>query len=112
MAIIKNGNNWFIRAHPIEGGWAVEEKDGNYFFSLDDVFQTDPGPDVKIFLSPFSDSEIDIRTPIHKKGVLVERVQSYSGAQRYALPTDDLSKFKTVVLHCEIYSAVWGGVEL
>ena len=75
-------------------------------------FKTATAPDLKIFLSPQTSGQVTSRTAT-KGSVLVSRLKSSKGDQSYALPANlDLSKYKSIIIHCEKYSKLWGASKL
>jgi len=43
----------------------------------------------------------------------MSELKNLKGAQRYELPADvELTKYKSLLLHCEKYSKLWGAGEL
>ena len=47
------------------------------------------------------------------QAVLIARLDSPRGGQRYRIPdTIDLSQYPTLLLHCEQYSKLWGGATI
>lgn len=91
-------------AHPTEGTAAVVElAKGGRVLTLTD-FETDPGPDLRVYLSTdssASDSE-DL-------GALKGNV----GNQQYEVPESiDLEKYSTVVIWCRAFSVEFGSAEL
>lgn len=93
---------WSKKANAIKGSWKIE----NHQLALEG-FSTKGAPDLKIFLSPLSASELNNKNAT-KGAKLVAKLKSPKGNQAYALPKDlDLSKYKTILIHCEKYSKLW-----
>ena len=60
------------------------------------------------FLSPL-DADSVVASNATSGSVLIAELKKARGAQRYALPADvDLEQFRTLVLHCEQYTKLWG----
>ena len=75
-------------------------------------FKTANAPDLKIFLSPKTASAVSSKNAT-QGSVLVAKLKSNKGDQKYTLPANvDLSKYKSVVIHCEKYSKLWGAGKL
>ncbi len=108
-AEILTTGNLVEKQKSISGGWSIE-KDGEYRYEiLADDFKSKNGPDLKIFLSPISLSEVTGKTAT-KGSVMVAELKTTKGAQKYSIPDDiDLSKYKSLLIHCEKYSILWGG---
>lgn len=100
------------KRYNIKGTWAVTAEDGQSLISFNDDFRTKGGPDLKLYLSSKSISELtsgDIEGTSMKLGVL----KSNKGAQSYIIPNDvNLSDYKSVVIHCEAFEVLWGGFDL
>ncbi len=96
----------------IAGGWEIVAEGENRYIVLADNFKAKNGPDLKIFLSPMEISKVNGKTAT-KGSVLVAKLKSVKGGQKYPIPGDiDLSAFKSVLVHCEKYSVLWGGGSL
>jgi len=80
--------------------------------SLDDDFSTRNAPDLKIFLSPLSASEVKNKTAV-PGSLLIAPLQSNKGQQSYVVPAGtDLSQYKSVIIHCEAYTKLWSAADL
>lgn len=110
MAFGQSGS-WTKKANSISGTWSITEKNGKKVLSLKG-FKTATAPDLKIFLSPETSTKVSSRTAT-KGAVLVAKLKSSKGDQTYTLPAGvDLSKYKSVIIHCEKYSKLWGAGKL
>ena len=100
---------FFKKKYKIQGSWSLTERNGTHYISFSDDFKTKNGPDLKIFLSPKSARNVSGKTAVSGSlnlGVL----KSNKGAQEYEIPAGtDLSKYSTVLVHCQAYSVLWGG---
>ncbi|MDD9911389.1 MAG: DM13 domain-containing protein [Ahrensia sp.] len=109
----QSGNVWHPKEHKAEGHWRIEADGDALILHLEDDFRTDSGPDVKLYLSRKSVHDIGNQERVEDNGVLIALLQSFDGAQDYTLPkVDDFGVFKSLMLHCEKYTAVWCGAEL
>lgn len=98
----------FVSGPSVVGGWHIEQADGQQVLVLNDSFKAKSGPDVKLFLSPTAASKVTGRNATDGSVFLVQ-LDRFDGNQRFVLPAGtDLSQFKTLVLHCEEYSKLWG----
>lgn len=96
----------------IKGDWKIVEENGQTIFRLSDSFKTKNGPDLKLFLSPKSVDNVTGKTAT-QNAVKLSVLRSNSGSQDYIIPADiDLSQFKSILIHCEAYSKLWGGANL
>jgi hypothetical protein len=100
------------KRYNIKGTWALTEEDGQSLISFNDDFRTKGGPDLKLYLSSKSISELksgDVEGTSMKLSVL----KSNKGAQSYIIPNDvNLSDYKSVVIHCEAFEVLWGGFDI
>ncbi|MEM8988551.1 MAG: DM13 domain-containing protein [Pseudomonadota bacterium] len=103
---------WTKKSFKIQGGWSIVEKDGAYVVKLDEAFRTKNAPDLKIFLSPLSVSDLKNKNAIDG-AVFVEKLASNKGAQTYEIPAGtDLSQFQSIIIHCEAYTKLWGAATI
>ncbi|MEL6868318.1 MAG: DM13 domain-containing protein [Pseudomonadota bacterium] len=99
---------WIKRSQTIKGTWSIVETDEGRFLELDAAFKTRNAPDLKLFLSPLDASDVKAKNAT-SGSVLIAPLRKNKGAQRYRIPADiDLDQFKTLVLHCEQYTKLWG----
>lgn len=101
---------WVAKGFDIDGSWQIVREGGKTYLVLDDAFNTKSAPDLKIFLSPRAVAQLENRNAT-EGAVLVAKLKSNRGGQRYEL-RDDPGRFKSVVIHCEKYSKLWGGADL
>lgn len=97
------------KKYRIKGAWSLIQRDGQSLIQFSDDFKTKNGPDLKIFLSPQSINDVTGKTALN--GALnLGALKSNKGAQEYIVPAGtDLSRFNSVLVHCEAYSILWGG---
>ncbi|MEM7480872.1 MAG: DM13 domain-containing protein [Acidobacteriota bacterium] len=104
---------WTKKGYRIAGNWSLIVDNGARYLVLDEGFKTRKAPDLKFFLSPRPLADLGDRNALDGGAVLIAPLEAPRGAQRYALPDDvDLAAFKTLILHCEQYSKLWGGAAL
>lgn len=100
------------KRYSVNGSWSLSTVDGRRIIRFSDDFKTKSGPDLKVFLTPKNFDSLDRKTATDgavKLGVL----QSNKGAQFYTIPEDvDLNDFRSVIVHCEAYSVLWGGFDI
>lgn len=102
------GGTWTKRSQSIKGSWSIVENEQGRFLELDASFKTRNAPDLKLFLSPLDVTDVKARNAT-TGSVLIAPLKTNKGAQRYLIPADvDLDRFKTLVLHCEQYTKLWG----
>ena len=100
------------KRYNIKGTWKIIQQNGQNVIQFNDDFKTKGGPDLKVFLSSSSISNLDgssVENTSLKLGIL----KSKKGAQSYIIPQDvNLSDYKSVVIHCEAFSVLWGGFDI
>lgn len=100
------------KRYSIRGDWSVVKDGETTQIHFSDDFKTKGGPDLKVFLSKSPINDIDSKTALASSrsiGVL----KSKSGGQIYTIPDDvELSDYKSVIIHCEAFSVLWGGFDL
>jgi len=100
------------KRYSIKGDWSVVKDGEATQIRFSDDFKTKGGPDLKVFLSKSRIDDIDSKTALtsaRRIGVL----KSKSGGQIYIIPDDvELSDYKSVIIHCEAFSVLWGGFDL
>jgi len=106
------GGDFVKKKKRIKGAWQIEARaDGNYIV-FDDAFKTANGPDLKVFLSPTSISDVTGKTAVNGS-VLVGVLKSNKGGQEYRIPAGvNLDDFESVLIHCEEFAVLWGGADL
>jgi len=103
---------WVEKKYGIDGGWSIEKRGDEHVISFSDDFKTKGGPDLKVFLSPQSIEEVTGRTAT-VDSIMIDVLKNTSGSQEYVIPASiDVSQFKSVLIHCEAYSVLWGGANL
>lgn len=102
------GGTWTKKSQSISGSWQIVETADGHYLELDDSFKTRRAPDLKLFLSPRAAADVTAQNAT-SGSVLIAKLDSAKGAQRYKLPADiDIDDFETLVLHCEKYTKLWG----
>lgn len=103
---------WVDKKYSISGGWSIEKQGDQHVIKFSDDFKTKGGPDLKVFLSPQTIEDVTGKTAT-LDSIMIAILRQTSGAQEYVLPaTIDVSQFKSLLIHCEAYSVLWGGANL
>jgi len=103
---------WVDKQYSLKGDWTIEKRGDQQVISFNEKFKTKNGPDLKIFLSPQS---IDTATGKNATAgaELVAVLKRNKGAQEYVLPAGiNLNDYKSLLIHCEAYSVLWGGTNI
>lgn len=104
--------------HNTQGTVRILTENGNRYLELDSTFQTSTsGPDLYVILHRSNDvigSTTPPAYPLQEQDyVIIDRLQAYSGAQRYQIPDDiDLAQYKSAVIWCRMFNATFGAARL
>lgn len=104
----------YSRWTTFEGSWKIVKSGDKHQLIMGDDFEAKKAPDLKIFLSKANLDDIESKNAL-KEGepVLVAKLTSYEGKATYEIPASiDISKYKTIMVHCEEYDKFWGGSAL
>jgi len=100
------------KRYSIDGTAKVVTRDGKTHLIFSNDFKTKNGPDLKVYLTKKPVSQLtgeDVALEGEKLGVL----KSNKGEQSYILPDDiNTEDYKSVVIHCEAFTVLWGGFDL
>lgn len=93
---------------PTTGTARIVQEGGQRYVELDGAFSTsDQGPDLHVLLDTAAQPPASYKEA--GQTVNLGRLQSYSGAQRYAIPsTVDVSRYNSVVIWCQMANATFG----
>jgi len=95
----------------LKGSWEIVREGETTYLKLGDNFKASDGPDLKIFLSklPLNDIRGD-NAAKRVTSVRVAELKAFRGKSTYVIPDDiPIGDYKSVVIHCEAYSKLWGG---
>lgn len=104
--------SWTGKTNTISGTWRIVDDGGKKFVVLDDAFKTRKAPDLKLFLTPLGLADVDNHNAT-RDSALIAQLPEHKGQQKIAIPVSvDLARYKTLIIHCEKYSKLWGGATL
>jgi len=112
--VVAKGTKWVKKTQKIHGAWSIVKEGDQHFVVLDSKFKTKSAPDLKLFLTPDTAKNLTNKNAL-KNGVLIAKLKSAKGAQRYKLPAKAvkaLGNAKSLIIHCEKYTKLWGVAEL
>lgn len=113
ISFAQKGNTWVKKYYTVSGNWSVEAEGSKTYLVLHSNFKTSKGPDLKLFLTKKNVSSIGKSEAIEKHGVLLGKLKSLKGEQRYLIPNNILiPEFKSLVVHCQKYTKVWGAAAI
>lgn len=99
------------QAQRIAGAWSIEREADGAYLVLSADFRTRAAPDLKFFFHALPADQITSANA--STGVVIGDLPNPRGAQRIRLPAGvDFSRFRSLVLHCEQYSVLWGAGDL
>ncbi len=97
----------------IAGSYVIRKVGDTRTLELSADFKTKSGPDLQIIFSPLALEKTTGKNADGKGSVSIGLLKSNKGSQTYALPDDlDLSKHRSVLIHCVKYAKLWGGASL
>ena len=109
----QKGNTWIKKYYAVSGNWSVETENGKSYLVLHSDFKTSKGPDLKLFLTKKDATSLSKKDAVQKHGVLLGNLKSIKGKQKYLIPSHiSLSDFKSIVVHCEKYTKIWGAASI
>ncbi|MDC0088265.1 DM13 domain-containing protein [Akkermansiaceae bacterium] len=107
---LKSGS-WTKKEHSMAGTWKITEEAGTMKLIITDL-KTKKAPDLKIYFSPKTVGSVTAKTAT-EGSFFLKQLSSHKGSQTYTLPAGfDLSKYKSVLVHCKKYTKLWGGGNL
>lgn len=100
------------KSFSLKGSVTIEQRGDHTVIVFSDDFRTKNGPDLKVFLSKQSVANATGRSAT-SQAVRLGVLQSNKGAQEYVLPKGiNIADFNSLLVHCEAYSKLWGGVDI
>ena len=106
-------NHSFVKRHySISGNATLVETETGTEIVFSDDFETRSGPDLKVYLSKLPLSQLKDKN-VDENSLKIGVLKSKQGAQSYSLPKGvSLTEYKSVVIHCEAFSKLWGGFDI
>lgn len=106
------GGTFLQKEKALAGSFQIETVGNRAQLVFSPDFKTKSGPDLKVVLSPHPIANANGENAM-RGAVVLGALKATKGGQRYLLPADlDLTRFKSVLVHCEKYSVLWGGGDL
>lgn len=110
--VLASGRSWTKKSNRVAGGWEIARRGEAHVLRLGSDFKTKKAPDLKVVLSPAAIGHAANGNALSDSRVLAP-LSSPKGAQEYAIPKEvDLTKYASLLIHCEQYTKLWGGVAL
>lgn len=100
------------KRYTIKGDWEIAQENGKTIIRFSENFKTKSGPDLKVFLSKSPLTSLSGQTA-QASSLKISVLKSNKGAQSYELPDGiTLDDYRSVLIHCEAYSVLWGGFDI
>jgi len=110
--ILASGSKWTKKSNKIEGRWEVAKTKKGHVIRFGGKFKTKKAPDLKLVLSPLKISDAKNENAL-QGGKIIAPLRAVKGGQEYLLPAGiDLKSYQSLLIHCEQYTKLWGGVAL
>ncbi|MEM7065389.1 MAG: DM13 domain-containing protein [Cyanobacteria bacterium P01_B01_bin.77] len=98
------------QSHATTGTARIIEKDGQRFLEFDAAFDTARGPAVQVVLHKGSSVPVSLAEGDY---VSVGDLQSFEGAQRYAIPADiNIEDYESVAIWCAEFNVTFGFADI
>jgi len=111
-AVGHQSGSWVNKDYKVHGEWSIEQRGDQRVIKFNDKFKTKKGPDLKVFLSPQTIDDVTGATATDG-ALLVSALTNNKGEQEYVLPEGvEITDYKSLLIHCEAFSVLWGGGEL
>jgi len=110
-ADVAGHGSWIGKQKSIEGAWQIENRNGQTVIKFSNSFQTNRGPDLKLFLSKRDISKVNGKNAAD--GIFLSKLKSNKGSQEYVIPGDiNLNDYASLLIYCEQFSVLWGGTNI
>ncbi len=110
--VVARGSDWTRKSNKITGSWEIAETSSGYELRLGADFKTKNAPDLRLVLSPNTTTSASAKNAL-TGGVVIAPLASPKGAQSYVIDAGtDLTAYRSLLIHCEQYTKLWGGAEL
>ena len=110
--VIARGSDWTKKTNKIKGAWELAQVGDRLELRVSDSFKTKKAPDLKFVLSPHTSTAAANGNAMEGALVLSPLAQ-HKGAQRFSVAApEDLSAYRSLLLHCEQYTKLWGAASL
>lgn len=108
---VSSQGGWVSKQYQVNGAWQIEKRDGQTVIKFSDDFQTNNGPDLKLFLTKNDISSVTGSNA--SGGVLISKLKNVNGYQEYVVPGNiNINDYASLVILCEKFSVLWGGTNI
>ena len=109
--VVRSGQ-WQKKTYAAQGSWKIVRKGDRNTLVFSEDFAVPKGPDLKIFLSPLPLAQVKSANAT-QGAQLVARLKTNTGTQSIEVPAGvDLTKYQSVLIHCERYSKLFSASSL
>lgn len=109
--VVKASGKWTGKEHSIAGYWKIVDDGSSLRLKLYSL-KTKKAPDLKIFFSPRTVAQSTANNATQGT-YFFHKLKTHNGNQSYVLPKGfDLDKYKSILIHCQKYTKLWGGANL
>lgn len=110
--VVARGSKWTKKDRKIRGHWEIAKVGERHVLRFGEDFDTKNGPDLKVILTPHAISAASSDNAL-QGGRVVAALKDDEGSQSYDLGAGfKLADYRSVLIHCEQYSKLWGGAAL
>jgi len=110
-ADVAGHGSWVGKQKSIDGAWQIENRNGQTVIRFSNNFQTNRGPDLKLFLSKRDISNVNGNNAAD--GIFLSKLKNNKGSQEYVIPGDiNINDYASLLIHCEQFSVLWGGTNI
>ncbi len=106
-----NSGSWQKKSYSAAGSWKIESEGEQKFLVINNL-KTKSGPNLTLFLSPLSASKAK-GSNATQGSLKLSLLPSHRGSHKIALPKGtNLSRYQSVLIHCEKFSKLWSAGQL
>jgi len=110
--LLAHGSDWTKKTNKIAGAWEIARTESGLILRLGSDFKTKKAPDLKLVLSRQTVSGVSADTAL-SNAVVIAPLESPKGSQEYRIEgLADLSGFRSLLIHCQQYTKLWGAAPL
>ncbi len=102
---------WTKKSHSIDGTWEITSRNNQKVLVLKGL-KTKSAPDLKLFFSKKTLPSLNGKNATNG-ATRIALLKSNKGNQEYIIPNNlNPADYKSLIIHCEKYSKLWGGSSL
>ncbi|MEM1424826.1 MAG: DM13 domain-containing protein, partial [Planctomycetota bacterium] len=110
--VVYSSDDWTKKSERIRGSYEIAETESGHVLRTSADFSTKNAPDLKLVLSNHTTRNAKSRNAL-SGGVVIGKLRSNTGAQQITLPSGiSPEEYRTLLIHCERYTKLWGATTL